>query len=486
MQEQERSPLNQRTTMPRLHPASFGLLCGQVWSWELTHRIGAGTTAAGFPLIQPVPLLYLALSACMLAAMAVSLVRRPSAQATRWVDLPAALVAIPCTVILAYPPATAWATSLARAIPPICCVFGGIAFGWMYLQWAFFYARLDTRGALACVFGTIIFGSLLKIPLDLLPALPACLLCAALPPLSAILRRSAEDHQPRARAAETYYTPHTLRSFLKLAIGVAAYGLVIGITHGMPVEAAYAPKWALTASHHVLEALVAGGALWFVVIKNHGLQFSQLWRAVLVFTATGVLAIPLFGAYLSGWALVAVAVAQTLVVALLWATLADVARHTTISPLAIFGCGWVIYSLPLPVGMALGGLLFPGAITGEVVAAFVYVLAMASVFLLNDRDFSRSRLFTELDMPLLPQDMYDIIERVCQTRGRQAGLTDREIEIMAMLCRGRTKGFIAEALSISENTVRTHTRHLYTKLGIHSRQDLLTLVACNDEGERRA
>ena len=54
-------------------------------------------------------------------------------------------------------------------------------------------------------------------------------------------------------------------------------------------------------------------------------------------------------------------------------------------------------------------------------------------------------------------------------------LTAREQEIAAMLARGRNGAYIQERLVISRNTVKTHTRHIYAKLGIHSQQELIDL-----------
>lgn len=56
------------------------------------------------------------------------------------------------------------------------------------------------------------------------------------------------------------------------------------------------------------------------------------------------------------------------------------------------------------------------------------------------------------------------------------GLTDRETEIIRYLCYGRTKQYIAETMSLSENTIRTYARRAYLKLGIHTRQELQDLV----------
>ncbi|WP_294379871.1 LuxR C-terminal-related transcriptional regulator [uncultured Senegalimassilia sp.] len=42
--------------------------------------------------------------------------------------------------------------------------------------------------------------------------------------------------------------------------------------------------------------------------------------------------------------------------------------------------------------------------------------------------------------------------------------------------KGRTKSYIAETLYLTENTVRSHAKRLYTKLDVHSKQELMDLV----------
>ena len=46
------------------------------------------------------------------------------------------------------------------------------------------------------------------------------------------------------------------------------------------------------------------------------------------------------------------------------------------------------------------------------------------------------------------------------------GLSDREREVVALLAQGRSNGEIADALFISENTVRNHLANSYAKLGV--------------------
>jgi DNA-binding CsgD family transcriptional regulator len=55
------------------------------------------------------------------------------------------------------------------------------------------------------------------------------------------------------------------------------------------------------------------------------------------------------------------------------------------------------------------------------------------------------------------------------------GLTRRETDVLALLARGRSGSYVQEQLYISKNTFQTHSRNIYRKLNIHSREDLIKL-----------
>lgn len=55
------------------------------------------------------------------------------------------------------------------------------------------------------------------------------------------------------------------------------------------------------------------------------------------------------------------------------------------------------------------------------------------------------------------------------------GLTPREAEILGYLLEGRSAPYIREELVISKSTVDTHVRHIYAKVGVASKQDLISL-----------
>ena len=54
-------------------------------------------------------------------------------------------------------------------------------------------------------------------------------------------------------------------------------------------------------------------------------------------------------------------------------------------------------------------------------------------------------------------------------------LTPREADVLELLQEGRTNAQIAHALSIGVETVRTHARNIYRKLGVGSRRELASL-----------
>jgi DNA-binding CsgD family transcriptional regulator len=55
-------------------------------------------------------------------------------------------------------------------------------------------------------------------------------------------------------------------------------------------------------------------------------------------------------------------------------------------------------------------------------------------------------------------------------------LTHREREVFRIAASGASRNRIAERLFISPETVRTHLQRVYSKLGIHSQAELMSLA----------
>lgn len=70
----------------------------------------------------------------------------------------------------------------------------------------------------------------------------------------------------------------------------------------------------------------------------------------------------------------------------------------------------------------------------------------------------------------------------CARLGDEFGLTAREREVFVLLAHGRNGRYIMDHLVISRNTAKSHIKHIYSKLGVHSHQELIDLAT---SGENR-
>ena len=109
--------------------------------------------------------------------------------------------------------------------------------------------------------------------------------------------------------------------------------------------------------------------------------------------------------------------------------------------------------------------------------------AGASGFLL--KDLPRQRLVEALravhagDLQLAPSITQRLVERHLRHTASPEGaaaierLSERETDVLRHVARGATNAEIADALHLSESTVKTHVSHLLTKLGVRDRVQLV-------------
>lgn len=64
----------------------------------------------------------------------------------------------------------------------------------------------------------------------------------------------------------------------------------------------------------------------------------------------------------------------------------------------------------------------------------------------------------------------------CAKLARDCGLTPRETEVLMLFAKGRSAARIQDELVISRGTVTTHLQHIYRKVDVHSKQELLDAI----------
>lgn len=77
------------------------------------------------------------------------------------------------------------------------------------------------------------------------------------------------------------------------------------------------------------------------------------------------------------------------------------------------------------------------------------------------------------------EDAVPLVQTVSDTCLELAGryaLSPRETEVFVLLAQGRTRAFIQDELVLSGSTVKTHVSHIYAKMGVHDRQEMMDLI----------
>ncbi len=383
-------------------------------------------------------------------------------------------------------------------------VVGGFGVTWAYGRWIQVYSRLDLHIGAPLIFLTMAFGSAFKTVIDFLPPVPAAVVFVCLPfAVFACARRSLRVVlQTPVPAANRYYNRRTIGSLGRVVCGVAAFSFTMGIIQAAFLEQRPDPYAASVLVNHGTEIATALAFFWWVAVRRRGLDFGRTWRVILILMITALV----FESFLAGTPAHAALLAlmrtahALLVVYFLFLAISDVARHSSYRPLAVFAVGWLAYTLPFTLGNVAGGFMAASAFAPFITSVAVWALVVVALILLDDRSLGNQLIFAELngeseeDPDTLARRVGDVQQAIeqsaqvttrggrtdavhsrCQVIERKNGLTSREGEVLELLVRGHSKTRIAETFLISENTVRGHVKHIYAKLGVHSKQELLDL-----------
>ena len=535
-------------TVKRLRPCYFGLCFVHMWIYCTTHRPSVSDE------LSTMAVMYLAQSAALVAMFLLARHSRGTGRQVahvpqgllRVADVASALCMSVCALVLAGAVPTGGAL-----VAGVASGLGGIGVTWAYARWCQFYAKLDLRLAAPLVFATMAIGSAGKAVIDLLGTVPASAALAIIPWACFACAARANANPPQGTSEpRVYYNWRTVTSIARLAAGVAVFSFTFGMVQSVLLEGLPTPYHASVLVHHGSEIAIALLMVGWLMGLKRGLNFSRTWRIILVLMATALIFEPYIDAGASSFMLSLIRTAQTFLIIFLFLAIADVARHSSYNPVAIFAAGWFAYSFPFTVGKMVGDeMVSSGQSFMFVMSVVVWILIMVTIFVMDDAADGNRLIFAELSegededtpakriaamhdeldsltkaggraeatgrmagagktggadgavrpgtgaphaaageasatgtasgadagapSPALSQA--DYIRRRCDILSERYGLTRREGEILSLLVRGRSKAHIAEAFIISENTVRGHVKHIYAKLEIHNKQELLDL-----------
>jgi len=243
----------------------------------------------------------------------------------------------------------------------------------------------------------------------------------------------------------------------------------------------------------VVVACVVAAVFAIFTFGRHSLSIESIYRLILPLAMVGLLAMLLFGrnGIVAGGSLIngCGMFMQCLVII----KVTESTREHGLSPLVSFGVGQGVVAFVVFAGNVGGKALysvfgFSDRVLGFLCALGVLVLFCMVLFLTRSGPASETaRQLAASDADALPSATPEVHEEAAEevAVGRLAhvhGLTPREAEVLLKLARGRSLPYIADQLYVTTGTIKTHTIHIYRKLGIANKQELIDLV----EAERSA
>ena len=401
-------------------------------------------------------------------------------------------------------------------------VLTGFGSGFMWVMWGEYYAKVTQEEAELLAPTSAVLAAVLVLLVSAMQGWVALAVVTAFPLFSGLcLLLSWRDAQGSGATAE-YRGASEQRAFTEAhdsaraslprvlaSMGRAGFGILAACLF-VCVEGSFWSGSAQDASASQI-ALVVSIAFMVVVGLSatagpRRVSLSFLYRWMCPAVVMGFAAIIVLGAGAGAYVAYVVAIAARFSFCLITQMyFARYAVQGAATPVQSYGLGWIFVHLGDLLGVVALVLADEGIATGaftldQMAAVSMALLVGATMFVLNDgRTFAFGTRKDDPGKRLDPApavaaassapaaaslehegtrnaDEVDELTACIVGLAQRAGLTPRETEVFDLLARGRSIPYVRDALVISKETAATHAKHVYAKLGVHSRQELIDLV----------
>lgn len=343
-----------------------------------------------------------------------------------------------------------------------------------------------TAGAMALVFAVFLYFMGIGLPVVLRPAF-----IALMPLASALLYiMPADDPFPADERAISSLGSRTpgLRTFTRLVAAAAVVAATAGFARGIATASMADADYSQIGPVVALAIFVA--SLVIAVAVNSGDIVRSVRR---VYAALIILGVAVVFASAFGLSLIYLSVGKELLWMMFTCLMAYMAFRFGFSPIRAFGFGQAAYLAASACAWGLGTVCAPAIDnpSASLVVAAALMLAIIMVFALIFTEADIKFVFTwknpslretgtttgANEQTMAPASSATSLQARIDALPASLGISAREGQIALLFAEGHSANWIAEELFISKNTVRSHIRSIYTKLDVHSRQELLDFLS---------
>ena len=230
-----------------------------------------------------------------------------------------------------------------------------------------------------------------------------------------------------------------------------------------------------------------GAALALLLVRTFKSRINGS-QVVIFLMATLILFVPILqSSYMTIFKLLSMAAVEFLFVQAVALCAYEAQRHGAVS-VPLGAVCWGVLSLSTGVGAVLGRVcsqlsldeaLFYGCLAMVFAYLIIIALVFAAVAPARKRRSEAKPSESSEALVSAPAIASPSIDDTVGFLVQRHGLTPRERDVLELLAVGRSGTYIAETLCISPDTVKGHTRRIYAKLDVHSKQELLDLFQFN-------